>query len=110
MSWALTGMWQKGQVPFRAPRREAGPASVSVRVASQRAAHRPRHAARVCRSAAAFLFRSRLFPGRRAEAPACVPLAVTDDRFALVVADGDAARALLRAAGASEIRAEGAAS
>ena len=61
-------------------------------------------------SAAAFLFRSRLFPGRRAEAPACVPLAVTDDRFALVVADGDAARALLRAAGASEIRAEGAAS
>ena len=39
MSWALTGMWQKGQVPFRAPRREAGPASVSVRVASQRAAH-----------------------------------------------------------------------
>jgi len=60
MSWALTGMWQKGQVPFRAPRREAGPASVSVRVASQRAAHRPRHAARVCRSAAAFLLLRRV--------------------------------------------------
>jgi ActD protein len=47
-------------------------------------------------SAAAFLFRSRLFPGRRA-----VPVPrVTDDRFALVVADGEAARGLLRAAGA----------
>jgi hypothetical protein len=52
-------------------------------------------------SAAAFLFRSRLFPGRAAQ-----PLPrVTDDRFALVVADGDEARALLRAAGASELHA-----
>jgi len=50
-------------------------------------------------SAAAFFFRSRLFPGRRA---AAIPR-VTDDRFALVVADGDAARGLLRAAGATEI-------
>jgi len=50
-------------------------------------------------SAGAFFFRSRLFPGRRA---APIPR-VTDDRFALVVADGDAARGLLRAAGATEI-------
>jgi hypothetical protein len=50
-------------------------------------------------SAAAFFFRSRLFPGRRA-----APLPrVTDDRFALVVTDGEAARDLLRAAGASEL-------
>ena len=61
-------------------------------------------------SAAAFLLRSRLLPGRRAVAPPFVPPAVTDDCFALVVADGDAARALLRAAGASELRAEGATS
>jgi len=52
-------------------------------------------------SAAAFLVRSRLYPGR----PAAPLPRVTDDRFALVVADGDAARALLRAAGASEIHA-----
>jgi hypothetical protein len=51
-------------------------------------------------SAAAFLFRSRLFPGRTTAEAAHVPLRVTDDRFALVVADGDAARALLRGAGA----------
>jgi len=50
-------------------------------------------------SAAAFLFRSRLFPGQRA-----TPLPrVTDDRFALVVADGPDARRLLRAAGATEL-------
>jgi hypothetical protein len=50
-------------------------------------------------SAAAFLFRSRLFPGRRS-----APLPrVTDDRFALVTADSHATRTLLRAAGASEL-------
>jgi len=50
-------------------------------------------------SAGAFLFRSRLFPGRRA-----APLPrVTDDRFALVIADGDAARGLVRAAGATDV-------
>lgn len=50
-------------------------------------------------SAATFLLRSRLFPGRQS-----VPLpGVTDDRFALVVADGETARALLRAAGAREL-------
>ena len=38
------------------------------------------------------------------------PYLSCDDCFALVVADGDAARALLRAAGASELRAEGATS
>ena len=54
-------------------------------------------------SAAAFFFRSRLFPGRRA-----APLPrVTDDRFALVVVDGEAARAVMRAAGASDIIAGG---
>jgi hypothetical protein len=54
-------------------------------------------------SAATFLFRSRLFPGRRA-----APLPrVTDDRFALVVADGETARSTLRAAGAVEILADG---
>jgi hypothetical protein len=54
-------------------------------------------------SAAAFLFRSRLFPGRRS-----APLPrVTDDRFALVVADGEAARSALRAAGAVEIVTDG---
>jgi hypothetical protein len=53
-------------------------------------------------SAAAFLARSRLFPGRRA-----APLPrVTDDRFTLVLADGDTARGLMRAAGASEIHVE----
>ena len=50
-------------------------------------------------SAATFLFRSRLFPGRRA-AP---PPRVTDDRFALVVADSEQARRILRDAGAHEI-------
>jgi hypothetical protein len=50
-------------------------------------------------SGATFLLRSRLFPGRRS-----VPLPrVTDDRFALVVADGAAARKLLRDAGAVEL-------
>lgn len=50
-------------------------------------------------SAGAFFLRSRLFPGRRS-----TPLPrVTDDHFALVVADGDAARRLLQAAGAREI-------
>jgi hypothetical protein len=52
-------------------------------------------------SAGAFLFRSRLLPGRPAR-----PLPrVTDDRFALVVADGEAARSLMRSAGASELQA-----
>jgi hypothetical protein len=50
-------------------------------------------------SATAFLFRSRLFPGR----PAAPLPRVTDDRFALVLADSDATRTLLRAAGASEL-------
>jgi len=51
-------------------------------------------------SAAAFFFRSRLFPGRPAEA---LPR-VTDDRFALVLAqDGARAREVLRAAGALDV-------
>jgi hypothetical protein len=55
-------------------------------------------------SAAAFLFRSRLFPGRRA----AVRPRVTDDRFALVLARDDGrARELLRDAGAVEIAVEG---
>lgn len=50
-------------------------------------------------SAAAFLLRSRLYPGKGS-----APLPrVTDDHFALVVADGVAARELLRAAGAREL-------
>jgi hypothetical protein len=53
-------------------------------------------------SAAAFFLRSRLFPGRGTRPP--LPR-LTDDRFALVVADGADARRLLRAAGADEIRA-----
>jgi hypothetical protein len=55
-------------------------------------------------SAAAFLFRSRLFPGRKA-----APLArVTDDRFALVLARDDArTRALLREAGAVAVEGTG---
>jgi hypothetical protein len=54
-------------------------------------------------SAAAFLFRSRLFPGRQA-----VPLVrVTDDRFALVLErDSLQSRELLRHAGAVAIEAE----
>jgi hypothetical protein len=56
-------------------------------------------------SAAAFLARSKLFPGKRATA---LPR-VTDDRFALVLEnDGPAVRDLLRAAGAVEITAGGA--
>jgi hypothetical protein len=55
-------------------------------------------------SAGAFLFRSRLFPGKRATPPP----RVTDDRFALVLAaDGDAARQLLREAGAVELAGAG---
>lgn len=50
-------------------------------------------------SAGAFLLRSRLYPGRRS---ASLPR-VTDDRFALVVADGVVARELVRAAGAREV-------
>jgi hypothetical protein len=54
-------------------------------------------------SAGAFLFRSRLFPGR-----AAAPLPrVTDDRFALVLAqDGARAREVLRAAGAVDVQTE----
>jgi hypothetical protein len=54
-------------------------------------------------SAAAFLFRSRLFPGKRA-APRP---RVTDDRFALVLArDEVRGRALLREAGAVSVEGE----
>jgi hypothetical protein len=54
-------------------------------------------------SAAAFFFRSRLFPGNKASA---LPR-VTDDRFALVLErDGEGARDLLRAAGAVELNAD----
>jgi len=53
-------------------------------------------------SAAAFFFRSRIFPGKRA-----APLPrVTDDRFALVLGGDEArARALMQDAGALEITA-----
>lgn len=54
-------------------------------------------------SAGAFLARSRLFPGRRAQP---VPR-VTDDRFALAVADGARAREILQAAGAELVPADG---
>jgi hypothetical protein len=50
-------------------------------------------------SALAFFVRSRLYPGKEA---AAIPR-VTDDRFALVVADSAIARRVLERAGASEI-------
>lgn len=52
-------------------------------------------------SAFFFFFRSRLYPGR----PAAPPPQVTDDRFVLVVADSDAARRVLSAAGAVSLTA-----
>jgi hypothetical protein len=55
-------------------------------------------------SAGAFLFRSRLFPGKRAAARP----RVTDDRFALVLARDEArGRALLRDAGAVAVEGDG---
>ena len=50
-------------------------------------------------SAFFFFFRSRLYPGR----PAAPPPRVTDDRVVLVVADSEAARRLLGAAGAVDL-------
>jgi len=55
-------------------------------------------------TAAAFLWRSRLHPAKRARSPVA---GVTDDRFALVLATASAAaRELLAAAGALEVREE----
>jgi hypothetical protein len=51
-------------------------------------------------SAFVFFFRSRLYPGR----PASPPPRVTDDRFVLVVADSEAARKLIGAAGPVELQ------